>query len=310
MREAFLAVDGGGSKTAFCILDRATGATQTFLSDGSNYKITQTDAERVIFLEGVAGCLREANLQTEQVRGMVMGMSGVDSEADHAHYLEIALQTGIPKEKIYVCNDSELAFYAKGAPPGLCAIAGTGSVATGIAPDGRKARSGGWSNYISDEGSGGWIGVQALRALLRYCDGYGPYDPVFDVLREHFQAETFDALPPILSRIGVQEVAAAAKPVADLADSGDVYCEKLVRQAARLIAELAASVYRKLRFADEESVDIVTAGSLFKCASFCRWFSEALKEDVSNDNLRFRGAASNPVLGGVKLAQLLFGERD
>lgn len=307
MREAFLAVDGGGSKTEFCLCDCETGERRHFLADGSNYKIAQADMERAIFLEGITGCLREADISIAQIRGLVMGMSGVDSEADHAHYLDIALSAGIPKDKIYVCNDSELAFYTKGTPPGICVVAGTGSVATGIAVDRRKVRSGGWSNYISDEGSGGWIGVQVLRALLRYCDGYEAYQPVFEVLREHFQAESFEALPSILTRIDVREVASTAKPVAKMADAGDPHCAKLVCEAARLVAEIAASVYRKLAFDREESVDIVTAGSLFKAATFYHRFTEVLQGNVSKKNLCFQGEVSSPVLGGLALAKMLFG---
>ena len=308
MREYFLAVDGGGSKTEFCLYNCASGEAWRSLSGSSNYKIMEADAERTVFLEGVEHVFRERGIDAGQVRGLVMGMSGIDSQADYDHYLQIALCTGIPRERIYLCNDSELAFYTQGTPPGLCVIAGTGSVATGIAADKRTVRSGGWSNYISDEGSGGWIGVQVLRALLRYCDGYGTYEPVFDVLRSEFRAPSFEALPPILTRASIPEVAATARTVMELADGGDAYCAGLVQEAAVLVAEIAWSVYRKLGFEKENAVDVVMAGSLFKCVPYSRWFQAAMLERAAVKNLRFRDGAGSPVLGGITLAKLLFGE--
>jgi len=306
MQEFLLSVDGGGTKTEFCLSALVTGESRHFLSGSTNYKIGEADAERTVLLEGVQHVFQEMNITASHIRGMVMGMSGMDSPEDHAHYMNIALSTGIPKHRIYICNDSELAFYAKGTPPGLCIVAGTGSVATGIATDQRKARSGGWSNFISDEGSGSWIGMQALRALLQYCDGYGPYSKVFDYFRSSFHATTFTELPHILSRFRVQDIAAAAKPVMEQAESGDSFCAGIVSQAARLVARTAFSVFRKLDFEEEQTVDVVTVGSLFKSSLFTDSFMKNLCSMVPQDNFHFCGEVESPVLGGVTLAKILF----
>lgn len=306
MREYFLAVDGGGTKTEFCLYDVLSGESSSFLFGSSNYKIGETDAVKTVFLEGVQQVFRQMDIDASGIRGLVMGMSGVDSPEDHAHYLRIALSTGIPENRIYLCNDSELGFYSQGTPPGLCIVAGTGSVATGIAADQRKARSGGWSNFISDEGSGGWIGIQALRALLQYCDGYGPYESVFDFLRLYYNAPDFDALPHLLCRFTVQDIAAAAKPVMEQAEKGDAYSAKIVLEASRLVANIAFSVYQKLAFDQEPSVDVVSAGSLFKSPFFAAAFQEELRAMAPIDNLRFCGEVVRPVLGGIALSKILF----
>lgn len=306
MGEFFLAVDGGGTKTEFCLSSLDTGDRRHFFSGSTNYKIGETDAERVMFLAGMEQVFQGMGITPADIRGMVMGMSGVDSPEDHAHYLDIALSTGIPQSRLYVCNDSELAFYSKGTPPGLCTVAGTGSAATGIGADGRKARSGGWSNFISDEGSGGWIGTRVLRALLRFCDGYDRHQAIFDVLLARYGAKDFDSLRYVLSRTSMQEIAAAAKPVMDLAETGDGYCGDIVREAARLAAEIAYSVYQKLDFQREEAVDVVTAGSLFKSPLFLKSFTACLEAMAPRPNLRFQGEVASPVLGGIALCKLLF----
>ncbi|MCL2812759.1 MAG: hypothetical protein FWD25_12840 [Clostridia bacterium] len=307
MREFFLAVDGGGSKTEFCLYDCATGEARHFYSGSTNYKISEeADADLEAFGEGVMRTFMETGVKIAQIRGLVMGMAGVDSPKDYEHYLHIGMSIGFPKERIHVCNDSELAFYSKGAPPGLCIIAGTGSVSLGVSAQRQMVRSGGWGSPISDEGSGGWIGIRILGKLLRYCDGYDKHLPVFDDLRTHFGASSFEELPHNLSLIGMREIAGAARVVLGCADAGDPYCLELVHQAAFLAAEMGCSVYAKLAFAREPSVDVVMAGSLFKSLSFREKFMEEIQTMASAKNLRFCEAVSNPVLGGIALAKALF----
>ena len=92
----------------------------------------------------------------------------------------------------------------------------------------------------------------------------------------------------------------------DHADAGDPYCEELVHSAAHLAAEIACSVYAKLAFDREPTVDVVMAGSLFKSPTFRHRLMEELQTMAPSKNLRFREEASSPVLGGIALANALF----
>jgi N-acetylglucosamine kinase-like BadF-type ATPase len=214
--------------------------------------------------------------------------------------------SGIEREKIYICNDCELNFFSKGTPPGLSIVAGTGSIATGIAKDFSKTRSGGWGNAISDEGSGGWIGISVIKDFLRYYDGYGEYHHVFDIIREHLGESSFDELPGTLSQGSVKETAGFAKLVMDEADKGDKYCSCLTDKAAELVAEIACSVYKKLNFSDEISVDVVMSGSLFKSPSFYKAFKNYLNAMTMRNNFNFCGDVLSPVMGGITLACSMF----
>ncbi len=298
-----LAIDGGGSKTAFCLYDCATGKSSFYYLGSTNYKITHAKSERDIILKGIRHVFGEAGIKADQILGLVMGMSGCDAPSDYDHYFSIAVESKVAKERIRVLNDSELAFYSKGLPPGLCMIAGTGSVATGIGANREKVRIGGWGSPISDGGSGGWIGIQILKVLLRYCDGYGKYQNVFEVLRKFYGADTFEELPKRLSQITMSEIAGAAKPTMDMADDGDPYCISIVNDAAFLVAELAHAVYTKLGFGNEPSVDIVMAGSLYNSPTFNTAFRKNLMDLAKKENMVFYDHVENPVLGGIAYAK-------
>ncbi len=302
----YIAVDGGASKTHFCLHNIDTGSEQEFFSSGTNFKNPETSARKNLIDKGVLRIFTETGISPEEVRGMVMGLAGCDCEDDHRYFMQLAAHSGIAPERIYVGNDCELAFYSKGSPPGLSIVAGTGSIAVGIAPNGEIVRSGGWGSLVSDEGSGLWLASAAARELLHYCDGLGEYQDIFEVLRRHFGEGGFASLPARLSKCGVKELAGLAKPLMDEADRGDDYCAKLVARAAGLVAALAHSVYSKLGFSAQSRVDVVLIGSLFKSVLFRACFRREMAALTKTGNMNFIDGAS-PVMGGIEMARRLFG---
>ncbi|MEP7056008.1 MAG: BadF/BadG/BcrA/BcrD ATPase family protein [Actinomycetota bacterium] len=67
---------------------------------------------------------------------------------------------------------AQLGAFAGGA--GIVVISGTGSVGVGWPGKGRVSRVGGHGFLLGDEGSGYWIGREAIVAALRGRDGTGP----------------------------------------------------------------------------------------------------------------------------------------
>jgi N-acetylglucosamine kinase-like BadF-type ATPase len=69
---------------------------------------------------------------------------------------------------------------------GLAIDAGTGSMARGWSRDGRAAGAGGWGATLGDEGSGYWISLQAMIALLQAHDGRIPATRLTGPVLAHF----------------------------------------------------------------------------------------------------------------------------
>ena len=307
VKKYHIAIDGGASKTELCVYDPVTKAERHFFSGCSNYKNPEADTKKAIIDDGLDRVYAEMEIGPEQILGLVMGLSGFDSQKDFEYFMSIAELSGVKRERIYICNDCELPFFSNGKPPGLSVVAGTGSIVTGFTGSFSKARSGGWGSAISDEGSGGWMGLYVIRDLLRYYDGYGEYQLIFDIIRGHLGEDTFDMLPGIFSQSSLQEIAGYARLIMAQADNGDAYCSAVTSSAAELVAEIAWSVYRKLGFSDERSVDVVLSGSLFYSPLFCDTFRNSMTARVSRSNLNFCGEVSSPVMGGVALSCSMFG---
>jgi glucosamine kinase len=67
---------------------------------------------------------------------------------------------------------------AHGGQPGSALIGGTGSVCEVLKRDGTRRSVGGWGWVIGDEGSGAWLGMEAVRHRQRVLDGRAAPGPL------------------------------------------------------------------------------------------------------------------------------------
>ena len=72
---------------------------------------------------------------------------------------------------------------------GIVQICGTGSSTFGINQAGEGWRTGGWGKTISDEGSGYWLGVQAMRSAVRTFDGRDPETVLLPRVLDYLQID-------------------------------------------------------------------------------------------------------------------------
>ncbi|MDD5645559.1 MAG: BadF/BadG/BcrA/BcrD ATPase family protein [Candidatus Bipolaricaulis sp.] len=169
-----LGVDGGGTKTVAVVVSDSGRVLGTGRSGPSN--------PRVLGLEKAMANVRSAvRAATEgcpgecEIHRAVFGLAGVDVAADESR-LERALSEalGLTRARVLVRNDAEVALVgAVAGGRGVAVCAGTGAIAVGADGKGHVVRAGGWGYLLGDEGSGYWIGVTAIRSILRRHDGRG-----------------------------------------------------------------------------------------------------------------------------------------
>ncbi|AHF75819.1 ATPase BadF/BadG/BcrA/BcrD type [Sodalis praecaptivus] len=150
-----------------------------------------------------------------------------------------------------VDNDVRIAFDgALGGEAGVLILAGTGSMAWSSRnrPRDRHYRVGGWGEDIGDEGSAYWIGLQAITAVCRHLDGRTDAPALCQTLCQHFDIVP-DQLITWFFGLGMQRrerVASLARPVAALAEAGDVAAQTLLHQAAAQLAEQLLAAWGRL----------------------------------------------------------------
>jgi N-acetylglucosamine kinase-like BadF-type ATPase len=142
--------------------------------------------------------------------------------------------------------------------PGILQIAGTGSNTIGRAPDGSRARAGGWSSRLGDEGSGCWIGVNSLRWALHAHDREQPTQ-ILERVGQIWGTSTLDDLVNLGDSSPGPDFAALAPAINELAEAGDPVAEAVLRQAAADLVEFVLLVRAKLRRKIEHAIEPTVA---------------------------------------------------
>jgi N-acetylglucosamine kinase-like BadF-type ATPase len=164
----YLALDVGGTKTA-CVL----GDEERVLAraEGGSIKTLRIPgAEARANLEAVLLQLVSATgADLRQVRRTCIGTSGFSAPGVRA-WMHQAIAETIGSELVLLGDEVIALDAAFPGTRGVLVIAGTGSNIVGRAATGQMTHTGGWGPMLADEGSGHWIGHQALRACFRAID--------------------------------------------------------------------------------------------------------------------------------------------
>jgi N-acetylglucosamine kinase-like BadF-type ATPase len=220
--------------------------------------------------------------------------------------------------KLIVTTDALIALAgATAGEPGIITIAGTGSIAFGRNASGKTARAGGWGYVFGDEGGGFDLTRQALRAALRFEEGWGPPTALHHTLLTAAGAASADSL---MRRFYTTEfprprIAGFSKLVDQAAREGDVVATALLRTAAQELASLTAAVRRQL-FQAKEPARVAYIGGVFRSAILLERYRMLVELEDGNSCQApvygpatgalieaYRAVGMNPKLTGVPEAE-------
>lgn len=182
-----------------------------------------------------------------KVAQVYAGAGGIDTH-DDAAALAALIEPHVPGAKITVVHDSRLLLAAGRASTGVAVIAGTGSAAWGRNAEGDEARAGGWGYLLGDEGSGYWLGREAVRHSLRRMNQGLPVDQLTAALLESCGVEDPNRLISLFHSpaTGRRFWAQQARLVVEAAAAGHVASQQLLDQAGSDLAGLAVQALGKL----------------------------------------------------------------
>jgi len=176
------------------------------------------------------------------------GSGGIDTDEDAAA-LAALIQPLAPGARVTVVHDSRLLLAAGRATTGVAVIAGTGSAAWGRNADGGEARAGGWGYLLGDEGSGYWLGREAVRHSLRRMNQGLPVDQLTEALLVSCGLDHPNKLIALFHSpdTGRRFWAQQARHVVEAAAAGHRDSATLLDQAGQDLAALAGQVLGLLK---------------------------------------------------------------
>lgn len=109
------------------------------------------------------------SLGAADASAVYVGAGGVDTPEDRDELRQL-ITPHAPHASVTIVHDTRLILAAAELRTGIAVIAGTGSAVWGIDATGTEARAGGWGYLLGDEGSGYWLGREAVRHSLHRYD--------------------------------------------------------------------------------------------------------------------------------------------
>ncbi len=238
----FVGLDIGGSKTR--------GIVWTDGAVTSDHSVGSTNVQNVSPVtarENMAELF--SYLDVEGATEALAGAGGVDTDED-AGALRSLIAPFVPGAHVAVVHDTRLLLAASGETEGVAVISGTGSAAWGANAAQEQARAGGWGYLLGDEGSGYWLGREAVRHSLRRMDSGESVDELTVSLLEYCGLSEPDELIRHFHQGTSRRYWAAASPVIFAAAArGHREAGAMVEQAATDLAAMAAKVAQQLGIA-------------------------------------------------------------
>jgi glucosamine kinase len=229
-------VDGGGTRCRA----RLCAASGTRLADAvtgpANIRLGFKLA-MISVMSAIEQCLDQAGLSKQELEKITacLALAG----ASEPTQLALARRQRYPFAQTLLVTDAQAACVGahRGGDGGVV-IVGTGTIGWGEIA-GRQVRVGGWGLPVSDEGSGAWLGCEALRHVLWAHDGRVPWTGLLDELFNHFRREPH-AIVRWTTRASPRDYGSFAPLVVSHASRQDPVAIELMRRAAGHIDALAA----------------------------------------------------------------------
>ncbi|MFJ8622746.1 N-acetylglucosamine kinase [Kitasatospora sp. NPDC093550] len=233
MSTLHLGVDAGGSRTRAVLLDSAGTPLGSGASGGANPAGQDPAGTVELLAAAVSAALGPRD--PARVTACLIGLAGYGALPDpdgFARRIRAALGLGCP---VTLVPDTvpALASGGVGDGRGTVLIAGTGTICVRLDGTRTLARSGGLGWLLGDEGSGFWLGREALRHAHAEPDG-----PLGTAVRDHCAADSPDRLLRWAYDGPPRRLAELAPLVSRLAEEGDPTALAIARTAADHLAGL------------------------------------------------------------------------
>jgi len=277
-------VDGGGTRCRVRLCSALGKKLGEAAAGPANIRLGRDPTFGAV-LHATMQCLGQAGLSPSDL-GRVVACLALAGASEPSH-LAAAQSYPHPFRKAVVVPDAQAACVGahRGRDGGVIVI-GTGTIAWAELK-GRHYRVGGWGLPISDEGSGAWLGVEALRRVLWAHDGRIAWTGLLRALFERFDCNPH-AIVNWASRAAPRDFGSLAPAIIEHASREDPAATELSRLAAGHVDDLAA---RLVAFGASR---ISIVGGL--AAPMEPWLSSATR-------LRLVPPAGDALAGALRLAR-------
>lgn len=299
-----IGIDGGGTKTLAVLADlkgrvlkEAKTGPSNFIKDGIKETVLNiTKAIEEILKKDKKG----------KILSTFIALSAIQENREMRKVImkNLLLQPKISRifqGKVIIDSD-QIAAFCSGTDKknGIILISGTGSAAHGW-QDGKEVHVSGWG-WLSDEGSGFWVGQKAYQAVLKDLDGRGEKTLMTDLFLQKFNVKSAGSLK---KKIYFQNDPMKITPylasfVMQAAQKKDKIAKEILIEAGKELALTGKTAIKKLALSHEARFSLVLTGGMFKSKTILNVVKKEIKKKFPK--IQFIQPKQKPIIGAVKLA--------
>jgi len=288
----FLTVDGGGSKINAILYDENMNVLRRARSGGINLVQNTPESCRQHFCECLDGVL-EGVSELDSVEAVIAGDRSMFDE-------ELKKRVRIGSLE-YLSEPVAGLMAASCMDTGFLALSGTGSDVFYIKEGKLTAAVGGWGPVLGDQGSGVWIGLQAIRTVSKAHNGWEQKTLLLDMVEQYFQDKYGKRMiEAVLQSQAPYSVAAQLVPVVGkAAREGDELAQQIFRNAGLAMGKQMEVVMH--RMSDVEDKSVYLCGGAWKAYEEQKTVCEQYLKDHVDPSVRLiRPIFEHVVAGPVK----------
>lgn len=234
-----LTLDGGGTKLNAILFDEDYRVVQRARTSGVNHTQNGREAAEKSVNDCLDAVLPENVTEIGDVYAIFVG---------DARILRETLAKRVRFRSLRFLDEARAGLLAgAGYRTGLLALSGTGSDVFNIHVKGSNF-IGGLGPILGDQGSGAWIGLQAIRAVGRDVNGWGEKTALTDAVMEKYHADgkIFNVVWQFHGSSTPYAMTASIVPlVTEAAYAGDAVALEIFRSAGEVLAKQMIALLRR-----------------------------------------------------------------
>lgn len=235
-----LSIDGGGTKINTLLLDEQIHVLGSGTAGGTNLSQVPADVARQHMRDSLAHAFTTERPPEIDIAYVILVGDADVLQEELAHFTHV---------KRYVFLGEAQGGLLAGAlrQHGLLALSGTGSDVFYCDAE-QTLVVGGWGPYLGDDGSGAWIGQQALKAVVRFINGWGEKTCMADLITQAWHLTDPWQMVSIVhdSSAPFSKMASLTHVVGQAAACGDQVALDILRSAGHVMAQQMCSLIRRL----------------------------------------------------------------
>jgi len=268
MKQYFLGLDGGGTKTHILLHEPSTGLMDLYTGPGSNYEGMPglyVELEQVL-KQMFDEFLGKHEIKPHDIKNAAFGMSGVDTKKQHIEITKVLTRLGFTNFKLD--NDAILGVKAgTSRGVGVSCVNGSGFSVIGVGEDDATLQTGGMGHFTGDYGGAFYVVPEAMNYV--HGELFRRYDAsvITQGVMEYLEITSkFDYMEAVHAKFfnGDQKAfrLAVCKIVFAAAAQNDAAAVKILERSGRAYAENILGVLDNLKI--NAPAEIVLTGSLFQ----------------------------------------------